>query len=475
MNDTKQSIPPVNGQKTKSPAFIVKELKVFAFNLYQSTTQTRVKGVYGFARFKRRIKSELTKLQQIEDEEQIYSSTNIFHLNAIWNYCIEIGFNNVKSISKKMKYENEKFVIVDVVSHSGLKWVKIKCKNPYSIQQQVIKQEERSNILILADRYIEAARANKVKFKTPSIEFVFDKGVTSDICQLLKQKSVRIKGNIIESNVLFADDDTEHKTEEKEEDEINESAVNLGPKTMMTLISSLANKEIDDEFWQIVENYVIEREDNPDTFVTSIYHKALDFQYNSKVMMKRFGAKSTQMLSTMVGYYYEEIQYPVMPVIMQYIGNKQIVCCESAWQSVTKLVGMGAGAKEFNRYKVLASKVTVVPDQISERAAKLNSKGMSDMNKAVFGTGDSLKILTVGGAQAFVRKAKQKGVDFYCKVHDVRPFVEQYQVGFKIFKINKGFDIEELDRVMEEDESSEEEDEDENDDECLEVVEEHTD
>merc|ERR1712173_496767 len=101
----------------------------------------------------------------------------------------------------------------------------------------------------------------------------------------------------------------------KNEEEINENGINLGPKTMMTLISALANKEINDMFWQIVENYVIEREDNPDTYLGSIYHKALDFQYNSKVMMKRFAGKGTQMLSKMTMDYYEEIQYPVMPVI----------------------------------------------------------------------------------------------------------------------------------------------------------------
>merc|ERR1712173_531812 len=100
------------------------------------------------------------------------------------------------------------------------------------------------------------------KFKTPKIEFIFTKGVTSDIYTILtKTKSIKCKANIIESNVLWQADD-DHKQEQngnqeddEEENQINDGAVNLGPKTMMTLISALANKEIHDEFWQIVENY----------------------------------------------------------------------------------------------------------------------------------------------------------------------------------------------------------------------------
>ena len=449
---------------------------------------TRVKKVAGFDKFSRSVKKELQKLQEMKDETRQYSSTSIFYLTAIWNYCMDVGLNNIKAIHKKIKYVdviNDKrcIVIVDLITENGLKWVKIKSQNPYSIQANILKTESRSNILTVADNYVKAAKANKIKFKTPKIEFVFTKGITSDVEYMLTTKAIVCKGNVIKDDIFFLEEEEEEEereedeeddidgerkvnsnkenqeTEEKKNDdnrdidgeEINETAVNLGPKCMMTMISALANNEIHDEFWQIVEDYVIERQDHPDTYKSTIYQQALNFQYNSKLMSKIFSAKSTQMLSTMVGNYYEEIQYPVMPVIMQYIGTKKLYCCESAWKSVTRLVGMGAGPNEFNRYKQLQQQITIIPDQPSERTLKLKGKGLSDVNKAVFGTGDKLRMLTVAGAPTFVRKAKRKGVDFYCKIHDVRPFIEQYQVGFEIFKINKGFDLEELNRTMEED------------------------
>ena len=465
---------------------------------------TRVKKVTGFDRYTRSVKKELQKLQEMKDENREYSSTSIFYLTAIWNYCMEVGLNNIKAICKKIKYDdvvNDKkcIVIVDIITDNGLKWVKIKSKNPYSIQVNILKTDSRSNILTVADNYVKAAKANKIKFKTPKIEFVFTKGITSDVEYMLTTKGINCKGDVIKDDIFFEEQSDENEentnsmnnkdanTDEKkdagihdqDDDGIDETSVNLGPKTMMTMISASANNEIHDEFWQLVENYVIEREDNPNTYKSTVYQQALNFTYNSKMAHKIFSGKSTQMLSTMVGNYYEELQYPVMPVIMQYIGKKKLYCCESAWKSVTRLVGMGAGPNELNRYKQLEQQITVIPDDISERTARLKGKGMSDVNKAVFGTGDKLRMLTVAGVPTFVRKAKQKGVDFYCKIHDVRPFIEQYQVGFEVFKINKGFDLELLKQKMEEedvdidfDDDDESDEDGDNDDEFIEMQEE---
>eukprot|EP01084_Bolivina_argentea_P187178 322475_1 len=447
-----------NTQQTK--VFTVKELRAFAFHLNERLDHTRVKGVKGFDKYQRRVEKELQRLQEIKDENKEYSSTNIFYLTAIWNYCIEIGLNNIGAICKKIKYldidaDKTLTVVVDIICDENLKWIKIKSKNPYSIQVDIIKGESRSNIFMVADNYIKAAKTNKLQFKTPKIEFVFTKGITSDVYYLLKTKGISIKGEIIkDKNILFDENENENeKTEEEEEEEeeelINETAVNLGPKTMMTMISSLSNNEIFDELWQTVENYVIEREDHPDSYKSTIYQQALNFEYNTKISHKIFSNKSTQMLSNMVGNYYEELQYPVMPIIMQYIGTKKLYCCQSAWQSVSKLVNMGAGQNELNRYKQLESQITIIPDQLSEKTKKLKGKSISNVNKAVFGTGDKLKMLTVAAVPTFVRKAKQKGVNYFCKLHDVRPFIEQYQIGFQIFKINKGFDNQVLKRTME--------------------------
>eukprot|EP01083_Nonionella_stella_P021475 59530_1 len=464
--------------------FTVKQLREFAFALKESTERTRVRKVMNYDKFQRMIQKELRKLQEIDDENKIYSSTSIFHLSAIWNYCIDLGLNNVKSLCKKMKYhdvlkDKECMVVVDVVCKKpGIHWIKIKNKNPYSIQAQMVKTESRHNIFNTADNYINAAKANRIKFKIPKIEFVFTKGITSDIHYLLTNKGIKCIGNVIKDNILWVEDDEDTETAEttnnddqktndnEEDDEVDESGVNLGPKTMMTMITALANKEILDELWQVVENYVMQREDNPDSYKSTIYQQALNFTYNANVSHKIFSDKSTQMLSNMVGNYYEELQFPAVPIIMQYIGTKQLYCCQSAWRSVSRLVGMGAGPNEFARYKQLEAQIKVIPDQLSERALTLKGKkGMTAVNLAVFGTGDSLRMLTVAGVPTFVRKAKQKGVDFYCKLHDVRPFIEQYQVGYQIFKINQGFDVAELQKQIQDDDVDLDFDDDDDDDE----------
>ena len=205
---------PVDSQQleAQSQAFRVRELKIFAFNLNERLQHTRVRKMSGFDRFKRTVYKELQKLQEIQDDTKQYSSTSIFYLTAIWNYCMEIGLNNVQSICKTIKYDDvehdkKRSVVVDIVCKSKLKWIKIKSKNPYSMQVQILKSDsERSNILTVAEHYIKAAKANKVKFKTPKIEMVFTKGITSDIAYMLKTKGIAIKGTVIADNIFFEDD-----------------------------------------------------------------------------------------------------------------------------------------------------------------------------------------------------------------------------------------------------------------------------
>ena len=82
---------------------------------------------------------------------------------------------------------------------------------------------------------------------------------------------------------------------------------------------------------------------------------------------------------------------------------------QSAWDSLTKLVVIGAGPSELQRYQQLAAQVTVVPDHISEWTKVLTGKGLkSAVNRAVFGTGVEMRMLTVAGASSFVRRAMQK-------------------------------------------------------------------
>eukprot|EP00486_Rosalina_sp_Unknown_P013682 CAMPEP_0201590470 /NCGR_PEP_ID=MMETSP0190_2-20130828/178101_1 /ASSEMBLY_ACC=CAM_ASM_000263 /TAXON_ID=37353 /ORGANISM="Rosalina sp." /LENGTH=354 /DNA_ID=CAMNT_0048046685 /DNA_START=97 /DNA_END=1161 /DNA_ORIENTATION=+ len=142
---------------------------------------------------------------------------------------------------------------------------------------------------------------------------------------------------------------------------------------------------------------------------------------------KKFSEKSYEEQKMLLQMYIDELQSPVLPQIMQHIENKKLVCCEKAWNHFMDIVNLSAGPSEWKRCKELQSKITIVKDQVSERTQSLKGKSMSHINKCVFGTGDTLRCLTLTAIASFVRKAEQQGVKYFVNVHSVRPLTERYQ------------------------------------------------
>ena len=517
------------------------------------------------------------------DEEIIYNSSNIHYLNSIWQTIVDEG-NNVCGVFKKFKYIAEaindndplnnaninednisyaeynsvprkhrtadgKFkkaeLIVDIVCDDGLRWIKVKTSNPYSMQMQFINcgsSSKGKNIVTMADNFITASNQHQVYFQSPKIQFVFVEGITSDLAYILKQKHIIIKGKEIKEDFLYEDDDDEDQsqedeTETKDNDDndtdngstenvsLDESCVNLGVRTMLTMISALANDEINEGFFDELQDSLYEKQqdiinamfsknddendndndDNDDNGndgndgndgnkqnkkkkkkkkkkpwkKTTI--KNLDFEYcdypnsnlnssnkkslnnkpkkdeseeikdddnrftadgytighkqklkiSSTLRRKRFSEKSYEEQKMLLQMYIDERQDPVLPQITRHIENKKLICCEAAWNHFMDIVNLSAGQNEWKRCKELQSKITIVNDKISERTKGLNGKSMSHINKCVFGTGDSLKVMTISAIASFVRKAEQQGIKYFAHIHPVRPLTERYQTEYE--------------------------------------------
>merc|ERR1712228_330444 len=124
-------------------------------------------------------------------------------------------------------------------------------------------------------------------------------------------------------------------------------------------------------------------------------------------------------------------QSPVLSQMSDYIKTKKLICCETAWNHFMDIVHLSAGRNEWKRVHALANKIKIVEDKISERTLRLRGKTMSNINKCVFGTGDSLKVITMTAIASFVRKAEQQGVKYFVHVHPVRPLTERYQTEYQ--------------------------------------------
>jgi hypothetical protein len=74
---------------------------------------------------------------------------------------------------------------------------------------------------------------------------------------------------------------------------------------------------------------------------------------------------------------------------------------------------------------MLIKRISVVPDQPSERALKLvTSSKINSRSLTIFGTGDTLKAITMTANSGFVRAANNQGVKFSVFIHQPRALTE---------------------------------------------------
>eukprot|EP01083_Nonionella_stella_P270117 914388_1 len=64
-------------------------------------------------------------------------------------------------------------LIVDIMCDDGLRWIKVKTSNPYSMQLQFLNSGTTSkakNIITMADNFLCASAQHQVYFSSPKIE-----------------------------------------------------------------------------------------------------------------------------------------------------------------------------------------------------------------------------------------------------------------------------------------------------------------
>eukprot|EP00741_Cyanophora_paradoxa_P003638 tig00000093_g3535.t1 len=103
------------------------------------------------------------------------------------------------------------------------------------------------------------------------------------------------------------------------------------------------------------------------------------------------------------------------------LAGRELVACASAVDQFRKVLAIAAGPRERARAEEFLRRVRTVPDCVSPRAAALREVGRCRaLQKAVFGTGDSLGAVTVTTNSGFVRVAVAAGAPFDVFVHATR-------------------------------------------------------
>ncbi|XP_014666218.1 PREDICTED: UPF0415 protein C7orf25 homolog [Priapulus caudatus] len=120
-----------------------------------------------------------------------------------------------------------------------------------------------------------------------------------------------------------------------------------------------------------------------------------------------------------------EREHPALPEMQKHMQGRKLYICESAHRDFDNIITTLGGTTEKQRAADLLARLTLVADNPSPRAVALRDSGkINARSKVIFGTGDSLRAVTLTANTGFVRAAEQQGVRFASIFHSARSLTE---------------------------------------------------
>jgi CRISPR/Cas system-associated protein endoribonuclease Cas2 len=98
------------------------------------------------------------------------------------------------------------------------------------------------------------------------------------------------------------------------------------------------------------------------------------------------------------------------------IKYKNIIVCQSAWNTFVELVTTNGGSNEKARVANIKEIVTIVPDHSIQQYWNL-SKSKNNLYKTIFGTGEANNAITYSGNITFIDKLKSCGIHLIYQEH----------------------------------------------------------
>lgn len=394
--------------------------------------------VEGRAKLCSKLRAELKFLQKVKAgkvaiKESHLQSTNLTHLKAVVESAESL--ENVISVLHVFAYEapdgRKQTLVVDVVANGGHTWVKAigrKAEALHNIWQGRGQYGDKS-VIRQAEDHLEASQQQPIQYSNPHIIFAFYNGVSSPMADRLKEMGISVKGDIIAVNTVaesdedeeeddedgdFAQDEQEAEDGDEEDDDDDDDDGDDDEVQPMhtrvdrdTIVASLA-------FPTDVKVAECPRV-NLDittliTYVSSLSHGNCHFTFREYVLTEQAA---------------QERQEKVLPKLDAFMEGKELFACQSAVQDFRTILDTLGGPGERERAEKLLARLTVVPDQPSERTQRLvASSKVNHRSLMIFGTGDTLRAVTMTANSGFVRAAANQGVRYSVFIHQPRALTE---------------------------------------------------
>ncbi|XP_028297178.1 UPF0415 protein C7orf25 homolog [Gouania willdenowi] len=382
-------------------------------------------GVEGHQKLCSKLRAELRFLQRVragelQVKESHLHSTNLTHLTAIVESAQSL--EDVVALLHVFTYRDaagrRQTLVVDVVANGGHTWVKAvgrKAEALHNIWQGRGQYGDKS-IISQAEDFLQASGQQPVHYRHPHVIFAFYNGVSSPMADKLKDMGVSVRGDIVAVNTVTMEEDEEEEDddiEEVDEDDDGDSeeeAAAMGELTHVdrsTVVASLAfPAQVQVEECQRVNLDIT----SLITYVSSLSHGRCHFTFREYVLTEQAAQ--------------ERMQH-VLPQLDAFMAGKELFACRSAVDDFQLILNTLGGPGEKERAQKLLARLQVVDDQPSERTLRLKTSAkINQRSLMIFGTGDSLRAVTMTANSRFVRAAANQGVRYSVFIHQPRALTE---------------------------------------------------
>ncbi|XP_059200332.1 UPF0415 protein C7orf25 homolog [Centropristis striata] len=376
-------------------------------------------GVEGHQKLCGKLRAELRFLRRVEAgelqvKESHLHSTNLTHLTAIVE-SVE-SLDDVVALLHVFTYldaaGDRQTLVVDVVANGGHTWVKAvgrKAEALHNIWQGRGQYGDKS-IISQAEDFLQASGQQPVQYRHPHIVFAFYNGVSCPMANRLKDMGVAVRGDIVAVNAVMMEEEDEEEEEEEEEPEPVEDNNEESELTRVdrgTVVASLAfPAQVKVEECPRVNLDIT----TLITYVSSLSHGRCHFTFREPVLTEQAA---------------QERQLQVLPQLDAFMQGKELFACRAAVADFQLILDTLGGPGEKERAQKLLTRLHLVDDRPSERTLRLTpSAKVNRRSLMIFGTGDSLKAVTMTANSRFVRASANQGVRYSVFIHQPRALTE---------------------------------------------------
>ncbi|NWR89300.1 CG025 protein, partial [Furnarius figulus] len=380
----------------------------------EALSKSQKRSIEGGAKLCSKLKAELNFLHKVEAgkvaiKESHLRSTNLTHLQAIIQSAENL--EDVVSVLHVFAYEDrfgdKQTLVVDVVANGGHTWVKAIGRKAEALHNIWLGRGQYGDKSVIeqAEDFLQASHQQPVEYSNPHIIFAFYNSVSSPMAERLKEMGISVRGDIVAVNTLVEPSpENEHPSESDEE----------GPELLQVTRVDRENLVASIAFPTQIKVNVCNRV-NLDittliTYVSALSYGGCYFVFKEKVLTEQAA---------------QERRERVLPQLEEFMEGKELFACESAVRDFQSILDTLGGPGEKERAALLVKRINVVPDQPSDRALGLvSSSKINSRSLTIFGTGDTLKAITMTANSGFVRAAANQGVRFSVFVHQPRALTE---------------------------------------------------